>query len=177
MLWSLHGQTKDALSKTKIGSWEYDIDRLGYKFNMTDMTAALGLAQLERYDGLLKKRKAIIEYYIKALDKLDVNCLEHFTADYVSSGHLFLVRINGIDEFKRNKVVIKMAREGIATNVHYKPLPMHTAYKKLGFDIKEFANSYNQYKNEITLPLHTLLTDAETEYVAEKFINIIKGIK
>jgi len=172
MLLSLHGQSKDALSKTKPGAWEYDIIYPAYKCNMTDIMAALGLAQFERYSELLERRKQIINIYDKGLKDCNVQTLDHFGDDFSSSGHLYLVRLLGKDEIYRNMVIEKMAEKGIATNVHYKPLPMHTAYKNLGFDIKHFPNAFNMYKNEITLPLHTLLTDEQIGYV----VDVLKGI-
>lgn len=174
MLWSLHGQSKDALAKTKIGAWEYDIKLLGNKCNMTDIMASIGLAQLDRYESLLARRKEIINKYNNAFKSLPVKFIEHYSDEQQSSGHLYLLRINGISEAQRNEIIIKMAEVGIATNVHYKPLPMHTAYKNLGFDIKDFQNAYNQYKNEITLPLHTLLTDEEVDYIIFNLTSIIK---
>lgn len=165
MLFSLHGQSKDALAKTIIGSWEYDIIYPGYKCNMTDILAGIGLVQLERYESLLNRRKEIIKIYDKKLLNIGVNVLEHYGEDFNSTGHLYLARIPGIDEADRNRVISKMAEVGIACNVHYKPLPMFTAYKNLGFKIAEFPNSYNQYSNEITLPLHTLLSDEDVVYI------------
>ena len=167
MLLSLHGQSKDALSKIKPGSWEYDIVHLGYKFNMTDILASLGLAQLKRYNDILKRRREIIEMYDAGLDDSNVQVLKHYGKDFSSSGHIYLVRLLGKDEDYRNMVIKQMAKKGIATNVHYKPLPMHTAYKNLGFDIKDYPNAYEQYSNEITLPLHTLLSDEDVEYVCQ----------
>ncbi|SHK32577.1 dTDP-4-amino-4,6-dideoxygalactose transaminase [Anaerobranca californiensis DSM 14826] len=174
MLLSLHGQSKDALAKTKAGAWEYDIVYPAYKCNMTDIMAAIGLAQLKRYLKILERRKQIIEMYDKSLlsDKVDV--LKHYGNDFSSSGHLYLVRLLGKDEEYRNRVIEKMAEKGIATNVHYKPLPMLTAYKKLGFDIKDYPNAFDMYKNEITLPLHTLLTDEQVEYVIDSFKEIFE---
>lgn len=169
MLWSLHGQNKDALQKSKASSWEYDIKITGYKCNMTDIMAGIGLAQLRRYKDLLKRRREIIEKYNRAFTKLDVNVLEHYKDNRISSGHLYLVRLNGKDVEYRNKIIEKMAERGIATNVHYKPLAMMTAYKELGYDIKDYPNAYDMYKNEITLPLHTLLTDDDVDYIIEKF--------
>jgi len=166
MLYSLHGQSKDALAKNKVGAWEYDIVYLGYKCNMTDIMAAFGLAQLDRYDGMLKRRRQIIERYDRALLPLGVKSLRHYE-NGKSSGHLYLARIPGIGEEKRNELIMKMAEAGVATNVHYKPLPMMTAYKKLGFDIKDYPNAYRQYENEITLPLHTLLSDGDVDYVCK----------
>lgn len=167
MLLSLHGQSKDALAKTKLGAWEYDIICLGYKCNMTDIMASLGLGQLQRYPDILKRRKQLITMYDDGLKGYNVAPLKHYGNDFSSSGHLYLLRLLDKDEVYRNKVIEKMAEEGIATNVHYKPLPMHTAYKKLGFNIKNYPNAYNMYKNELTLPLHTLLTDDQVEYVLE----------
>jgi dTDP-4-amino-4,6-dideoxygalactose transaminase len=165
MLLILHGQNKDALAKTKLGAWEYDIVSPAYKCNMTDIMAALGLAQFKRYPMMLERRKQIIEMYDLGLQWLEVESLKHYTEEFSSSGHLYLVRLNGKNEVFRNKVIEKMAEKGIATNVHYKPLPMHTAYINLGFDIKNYPNAFAMYENEITLPLHTLLTDAQVEYV------------
>ena len=173
MLWSLHGQNKDALAKSKANSWEYDIKLPGYKCNMTDIMAAIGLAQVERYDAMLARRKEIIKKYNEAFKDIDVSVLKHETHDYTSSGHLYLVRLNGKDTDFRNEAIAKMADYGVATNVHYKPLAMMTAYKALGFDIKDYPNAYNMYKNEITLPLHTLLTDDDVEYIIECFKEIV----
>lgn len=173
MLLSLHGQSKDALAKTKTGAWEYDILFPGYKCNMTDIMASLGLGQLKRYKDILQKRKHLIELYDQLLASCDVSILQHYGKDFSSSGHLYLVRLNGKDESFRNDVIKKMAEKEIATNVHYKPLPMHTAYKKLGFDIKDYPNAYEMYKNEVTLPLHTLLTDNEIEYVCKNIERLI----
>ena len=172
-LLSLHGQDKDALAKTKMGAWEYDIKGTYYKCNMTDIMAAIGLAQFERYPKLLARRKEIIEAYNTGLKDLPVTVLSHYTDDHQSSGHLYLVRLDGRDAEYRNKVIEAMAEAGIATNVHYKPIPMHTAYKNLGFTIDDYPNAYNQFKNEITLPLHTLLTDEEVQYIIETFKRII----
>lgn len=173
MLLSLHGQSKDALAKTTLGSWEYDILYPAYKCNMTDIVAALGIGQLTRYPDLLLRRKQIIEKYNKALKNCNVSILEHYSKDITSSGHLYLVRIIGKEENYRNSIIEQMAEKGIATNVHYKPLPMHTAYKNLGFDIKDYPNAYDMYKNEISLPLHTQLTDEDVEYAADIFKKII----
>jgi len=167
MLYSLHGQSKDALAKTRKGAWEYDIIYPAYKCNMTDILAGFGLIQLSRYDGLLNRRREIIEMYDKALLPLGIQSLQHYGEDFASSGHLYLARIPGIGEAERNEVIVKMAEVGVACNVHYKPLPMFTAYKALGFDIKDYPNSYKQYANEITLPLHTLLSDEDVGYVCE----------
>lgn len=165
MLYSLHGQSKDALAKTKKGSWEYDIVIPAYKCNMTDILASFGLIQLKRYEGLLERRKEIIKMYDSMLHPLGVQSLQHFGENFNSSGHLYLARIPAIREDERNKIIVKMAEDEIATNVHYKPLPMYTAYKNLGFDIKDYPNAYTQYANEITLPLHTLLSDEDVEYI------------
>ena len=170
MLWSLHGQNKDALAKTKSNGWEYDIKIPGYKCNMTDIMASIGLAQLRRYDKLLARRKEIINKYNEAFSELDVTVLDHYNNEISSSGHLYLMRLNGKDEEYRNEIIRKLSEKGIPTNVHYKPLPMMTAYKNLGYDIKDFPNAYDMYKNEITLPLHTLLDDEQVEY-------IIKSVK
>lgn len=167
MLLSLHGQSKDALAKTTLGSWEYDIVSPAYKCNMTDITAAIGLVQLERYPKMLKRRREIIEKYDRELKPAGVKVVKHYTEKYTSSGHLYLTRIPGIGEKERNDIIVRLAEQGIATNVHYKPLPMMTAYRKLGFDIADFPNAYEQYKNEITLPLHTKLIDKDVEYVCE----------
>ncbi len=177
MLWSLHGQSKDALSKTQIGSWEYDIKYLGQKCNMTDIVASIGLKQLDRYDSLLARRREIIALYNKILADNNINVLEHCGDSFCSSGHLYLSRVEGASEEKRNEIIKKLAEKEIATNVHYKPLPMHSAYKQLGFDIANFPNAYNMYKNEITLPLHTLLTDEMVEYVANSYVEIVKDFK
>ena len=169
MLMSLHGQPKDALAKTKLGAWEYDIIAPLYKCNMTDITAAIGLAQMTRYEGMLARRKQMINMYTEGIKADDVECLCHYTDEYSSSGHLFLTRLLGRDVEDRNQFIIRMAEAGIATNVHFKPLPMHTAYKQLGFDIKDFPKSFEMYHNEVTLPLHTNLTDEQIEYVIENF--------
>lgn len=168
MLWSLHGQSKDALAKNQLGAWEYDIKMCGMKCNMTDIMASIGLAQLRRYEGLLARRREIIGKYDAALKGYGETVV-HFGDDFSSSGHLYLIRVKGIDEKKRNAIIVRMAEKGVATNVHYKPLPMHTVYKALGFDIKDYPKAYEKYKNEITLPLHTLLTDEEVEYVIDTF--------
>lgn len=172
-LLSLHGQNKDALAKTKLGSWEYDIKGLYYKYNMLDITAAIGLGQFKRYEGLLNRRHEIIKMYNEGFKDSKIEFLNHFGKDYVSNGHLYMTRVKGIDESKRNEIIEEFGRRGIAVNVHYKPLPMHTAYKNLGFDIKDYPNAYNQYKNMITLPLHTLLTDEEVEYIIENYKDIV----
>lgn len=175
---SLHGQTKDALAKTKIGAWEYDIVEPAYKCNMTDIMAAIGLGQLSRYDELLNYRKAIINRYDELLEDVEgVEVLKHYTEENTSSGHLYLVRLIGKDEAFRNEVITKMAEEGIATNVHYKPLPLLTAYKNLGFNIENYPNAFDMYKNEITLPLNTLIDLEEVEYVVSNLKVIIKEFK
>lgn len=171
---SLHGQTKDALAKTKIGSWEYDIIEPAYKCNMTDIMAAIGLGQLSRYEDLLNYRKEIINRYDELLKEIEgVDTLKHFTEEYTSSGHLYLIRLIGKDSEFRNKVIVKMAEKGIATNVHYKPLPLLTAYKNLGFDINDYPNAFNMYKNEITLPLNTCINKNEVDYVIKNLKNIL----
>lgn len=172
-LLSLHGQNKDALAKTRLGAWEYDIVAPYYKCNMTDVMAGIGLAQLKRYPEMLYRRRQIIERYNEGLKGRNVQVLDHFGDDYSSSGHLYLVRLLGEDVEYRNAVIERMAERGIACNVHYKPLPMMTAYKNLGFDIANYPNAYNQYHNEITLPLHTSLTDEDVEYVISNFVDII----
>ena len=173
MLWSLHGQSKDALAKSQLGAWEYDIKICGQKCNMTDIMAAIGLAQLNRYGGLLKRREEIIKKYNNAFNNY-IEHVDHYGNGYKSSGHLYLANVKGISETQRNEIIVKMAEQGIATNVHYKPLPMHTAYKAFGFDITEYPNAYKKYSNEITLPLHTLLTDAEVDYIIDVFLKVIK---
>lgn len=174
MLLSLHGQSKDALAKTQLGAWEYDIVMPGYKCNMTDIMAAIGLAQMQRYPDLLARRRQIITRYNQVMDTLPVSYLRHYGEDFASSGHLYLVRLNGRDEQFRNDFIVKMAEREIATNVHYKPLPMHTAYKKLGFDIKDYPNAFAMYRNEVTLPLHTLLTDEQVEFLLETFARLLR---
>ena len=173
---SLHGQTKDALHKNQLGAWEYDILEPAYKCNMTDIMAGIGLAQIKRYPGMIKRRHEIIKKYEEKLKKFDIQLLKHADneTNSISSGHLFIVRMNGVDVEKRNEIIVKMAERGIATNVHYKPLPMLTAYKNLGFDIKDYPNSYNFYKGEITLPLYTLLTDEQVEYIINNFVEILE---
>lgn len=173
-LFSLHGQSKDALAKTQIGAWEYDIVGTWYKCNMTDVAAAMGLPQFDRYPAMLERRKEIIGKYNAALKAICVEVLEHYTDGYQSSGHLYLTRVPGVSDQQRREIIIKMAEAGVACNVHYKPFPMHTAYKKMGFDIKDYPNSYKHYENEITLPLHTRLTDEEVEYVIENYVKILK---
>ena len=173
-LLSLHGQSKDALAKTRPGAWEYDIVGTYYKCNMTDIAAAMGLKQFERYPQMLQKRREIIARYDAALKPLGVEVLNHYNERYQSSGHLYLTRIPGITLEQRNEIIIKMAERGVACNVHYKPLPMHTAYKRLGFDIKNYPNAYNRYANEVTLPLHTCLTDDDVEYVIKNYVEVLK---
>lgn len=174
MLYSLHGQTKDALSKTKVGQWEYDILLPGYKCNMTDIMAAIGLAQLRRYPSMLERRKHIVSMYNKALENMPVRVLNHYDDDHQSSGHLYLVYMLGKSAEERNLIIEKMAEKDIATNVHYKPLPLLTAYKNLGFKIEDYPNAYDLYKCEITLPLHTKLTDEQAERVINTFAGVLK---
>ena len=174
-LFSLHGQNKDALAKTKLGAWEYDIIGPWYKCNMTDIMAALGLVQMDRYPKLLERRQEIVKKYNEALKGLNVAVLNHKDSDHCSSHHLYLVRLLGKTREETNKVIEKMAERGIATNVHYKPLPMMTAYKALGFDFKDYPNAYHLFENEITLPLHTRLTDEDIEYITSNFVDIIKN--
>lgn len=174
-LYSLHGQSKDALAKTKVGAWEYDIIGPWYKCNMTDIMAAIGLKQFDRYEGLMQRRHNIIKKYDAVCDELGVMHLTHEGKDFRSSGHLYITRIPGIDEAKRQEIIVKMAEMGVATNVHYKPLPMMTAYKAYGWDIKDFPNAYDYYHNLITLPLHTCLTDEDVDYVCECFKKAVKG--
>ena len=178
-LYSLHGQSKDALSKNQLGAWEYDILGPWYKCNMTDIHAAIGLAQMERYPALLKRRREIIEKYDRAFKPLGVHTLPHFTDEHISSGHLYLTRIfkkNGepVSDGERREIIIKLAERGITTNVHYKPLPMMTGYKKLGFDIKDYPNAYAHYANEISLPLFSRLTDEEVDYIIDNYTDVIK---
>ena len=174
-LLSLHGQSKDALAKTQLGAWEYDIVGPWYKCNMTDIMAALGLVQMKRYPALLARRKEIIDRYDAAFKPLGVEVLRHYTDEYTSSGHLYLTRIPNASLEERQEIIVKMAERGIATNVHYKPLPMMTAYKNLGFDIADFPNAYAHFANEITLPLHTRLTDEEINYIIEQYTDILKN--
>lgn len=173
-LLSLHGQSKDALAKTKLGAWEYDVIGTYYKCNMTDVAAAIGLKQFDRYPVMLERRKQIIQRYDAALKPLGVEVLDHYTAQWESSGHLYLTWIPGITPEQRNEIITKMAEQGVACNVHYKPLPLLTAYKNLGFDISNYPNAYAHFANEITLPLHTCLTDEDVEYVIEKYVTILK---
>ena len=172
MLLSLHGQSKDALAKTQLGAWEYDIVSPAYKCNMTDIMAAIGLAQLDRYPDMLIKRKKLIGIYDDGLKDLAIEPLCHYTNEYQSSGHLYLTRLVGKDADFRNEFIIKLAEQGIACNVHYKPLPMHTAYKNLGFDIKDFPNAYSQFANEVTLPLNTKMSEEDAMYVVENIKNL-----
>ena len=174
-LYSLHGQSKDALAKTKVGAWEYDIVGPWYKCNMTDIMAALGLVQLKRYPSLLERRKQIIHRYDEAFRPLGIEVLNHYSEQHQSSGHLYITRIPGADIERRQEIIVKMAEQGIATNVHYKPLPMMTAYKNLGFDITDYPNAYARFANEITLPLHTCLTDEEVQYVIDNFVAIVSA--
>ena len=176
MLMSLHGQSKDALAKTKLGAWEYDIVAPLYKCNMTDIVASIGLVQMDRYPGLLARRRQIIGMYNEGIQAPDIEYLQHYTDEYTSSGHLYLVRLLGKDTQARNVFITKMAEAGIATNVHFKPLPIHTAYKNLGFDISDYPASYEMYHNEVTLPLHTNLTDEQVGYVIENFNSIKKMV-
>lgn len=173
-LLSLHGQSKDALAKTKLGAWEYDIVGTWYKCNMTDVVAAIGLKQFERYPGMLKRRREIIARYDAALKPLGVKTLPHYTSEHESSGHLYITEIPNITYEERGEIITKMAEREIACNVHYKPLPMHTAYKELGFDIKDYPNAYNHFAHEITLPLHTCLTDEQVQYVIDNFVDILR---
>lgn len=175
-LFSLHGQNKDALAKTKLGAWEYDIIGPWYKCNMTDIMAALGLVQMERYESMLKRRQEIVAKYNEAIKNLNLAVLNHKGADHCSSHHLYLVRLLGKTREDANKVIEQMAERGIACNVHYKPLPMMTAYKALGFDIKDYPNAYHLFENEVTLPLHTKLTDEDVEYVITNFVEIVKSL-
>lgn len=173
-LLSLHGQSKDALAKTKLGAWEYDIVGPWFKCNMTDIMAGIGLAQMKRYPAMLARRKEIISRYDAAFKPLGIDVLDHYNDNHQSSGHLYITRIPGAGLEERQEIIVKMAEAGIATNVHYKPLPMMTAYKNLGFDIKDYPNAYKRFVNEITLPLHTCLTDEEVEYIIENYCKIVK---
>lgn len=176
-LLSLHGQSKDALAKTRIGAWEYDVVGPWYKCNMTDIMAAIGLRQLDRYPGLLARRVEIMDQYDAACDRLGISHLLHHTAEMDSSNHLYLIRVPGIDETRRNELITKMAEAGVATNVHYKPLPMMTAYQALGWDIRDFPNAYDYYRNLITLPLHTRLSDEDAAYVCEALREALKEVR
>lgn len=173
-LLSLHGQSKDALAKTQLGAWEYDIIGPWFKCNMTDVVAGIGLAQMKRYNGLLARRKEIINKYDTVLKPIGIEVLHHYTDTYQSSGHLYITRVPGITLEQRHEIIVKMAEAGVACNVHYKPLPMMTAYKNLGFDIADYPNAYARFANEITLPLHTKLTDEEVDYIIEQFSQIVK---
>ena len=173
-LLSLHGQSKDALAKTQLGAWEYDIVGPWYKCNMTDVAAAIGLSQMKRYGAMLERRKEIIGRFDAALKPMGVRVLDHYNDEHQSSGHLYLSRIPGITLEQRNEIIIKMAERGVACNVHYKPLPMHTAYKKLGFDIQDYPNAYAHFVNEISLPLHTCLTDEQVAYVIENYTEVLR---
>lgn len=172
-LLSLHGQSKDALAKTQLGAWEYDIVGPWYKCNMTDIAAALGLVQMQRYPALLERRRQIIERYDNAFRPLGLRVLEHYTDEYLSSGHLYITRVPDATLDERQQIIVRMAEQGIATNVHYKPLPMMTAYRNLGFDIAHFPNAYAQFVNEITLPLHTRLTDEQVDYIIDRYTDIL----
>ena len=176
MLWSLHGQSKDALAKTQLGAWEYDIKICGQKCNMTDIMASIGLVQLSRYEQLLNRRREIIEKYDSEL-KDYVDSIKHYSSDFSSSGHLYITNVKNINSEQRNAIIIKMAEKGVATNVHYKPLPLHTAYKNLGFDINNYPNAYSRFESEITLPLHTLLTDEQVNFVINSFKEAIDEVK
>ena len=173
-LFSLHGQSKDALAKTKIGAWEYDIVGTWYKCNMTDVAAAIGLKQFERYPDMLKRRREIIERYDEAFKPLGVKVLPHYTSEHESSGHLYITEIPNVTYEQRGEIINKMAEREIACNVHYKPLPLHTAYKEMGFDIKDYPNAYNHFAREITLPLHTCLTDEQVEYVIKSYVEVLR---
>lgn len=175
-LFSLHGQNKDALAKTQLGAWEYDVIGPWYKCNMTDIMAGIGLAQLSRYQGMLKRRRHIIEVFDNVLKDLPVAVLNHYGEDFAGSGHLYITRLLGRTDEERRAVIVKMAERGIACNVHYKPLPMMTAYKALGFDIKNFPNAFNLFVNEVTLPLHTRLSDEDVEYIITNYVDIIKSL-
>ena len=173
-LLSLHGQSKDALAKTKLGAWEYDIVGPWFKCNMTDIMAGIGLAQMKRYPAMLARRKEIINRFDAAFKPLGIEVLDHYNDNHQSSGHLYITRVPGAGLEERQEIIVKMAEAGIATNVHYKPLPMMTAYKNLGFDIKDYPNAYKRFENEITLPLHTCLTDEEVDYIIENYCRIVK---
>ncbi len=177
MLYSLHGQSKDALAKTEKGSWEYDVLFPAYKCNMTDISAAFGLAQLKRYDSLLKRRSELIGLYDKSMNDLEVTRIRHFGEDFSSSGHLYMIRLPGFNEKERNEVIASLAEAGVSCNVHFKPLPMFTAYKRLGFDIKNYPNAFNMYQNELTLPLHTLLSNEDVSYVCDRLSEIVLKVK
>lgn len=170
----MHGQSKDALAKTQLGAWEYDVVGPWFKCNMTDIMAGIGLAQMKRYPEMLERRREIIKKYDEAFKPLGVEVLPHYTEDHQSSGHLYLTRVPGITLEQRQEIIVKMAEAGVACNVHYKPLPMMTAYRDMGFDIKDYPNAYEYFENEITLPLHTKLTDEEVEYVIRTFEYCVK---
>lgn len=172
-LLSLHGQSKDALAKTQLGAWEYDVVGPWYKCNMTDIMAGIGLVQMRRYEGMLARRREIIEKYDAAFKPIEIEVLPHYTDSHISSGHLYITRVPGINLEQRQEIIVKMAEAGIACNVHYKPLPMMTAYKNLGFDIKDYPNAYDHFANEITLPLHTKLIDEEVDYIISKYSEIV----
>ena len=172
-LLSLHGQSKDALAKTQLGAWEYDIVYPAYKCNMTDIMAAIGLVQMKRYPAMLLRRRQLISRYDEVMAECNVSVLDHYNASHQSSGHLYLARLSGKDSSFRNSVITEMANRGIACNVHYKPLPMMTAYKALGFNINDYPNAYRQFENEVTLPLHTLLTDEQVEFMLNNFKDIV----
>ena len=176
-LLSLHGQSKDALAKTKLGAWEYDVVAPLYKCNMTDIMGAIGLAQLKRYPGLLARRREIIGRYDKACDELGVDHIVHFTEVYTSSGHLYITRITGCNDAQRREIITRMAEKGVATNVHYKPLSMMTAYKRLGWNIQDFPEAYKLFENEVTLPLHTKLSDEDVAYVIQVFTETVKEVR
>lgn len=173
-LLSLHGQSKDALAKTQLGSWEYDVLAPLYKCNMTDIMASIGLKQLERYSELLEKRREIIKKYDAVCDELGVEHIVHYTDVYTSSGHLYLTKVSGCTDEQRREIIIKMAECGVSCNVHYKPLPMMTAYKEYGWDIKDFPNAYKHFENEVTLPLHTKLSDEDVDYITAQFKEIVE---
>lgn len=175
-LYSLHGQSKDALAKNQLGAWEYDIVGPWYKCNMTDVMAALGLIQLERYPGLLERRKEIIARYDAELRPLGVETLPHFTKEHCSSGHLYITRLPGISAQQRNDVIVKMAQRGVACNVHYKPLPLHTAYRQMGFRAEDYPNSCARFANEVTLPLHTKLSDEDVAYIISSYRDVVKEL-
>lgn len=173
-LFSLHGQNKDALAKSKLGAWEYDIIGTWYKCNMTDIAAAIGLVQMERYPEMLSRRKEIIERFDTAFKAVGIEVLDHYNDCYESSGHLYITRVPGVGLLERNDIIVKMAEKGVACNVHYKPLPMHTAYKSMGFNIADFPNAYEHFENEVSLPLHTCLTDEEVQYIIDSYIDVVK---
>ncbi len=173
-LFSMHGQSKDAMTKDMYGDWEYDVLEPAYKFNMTDIVAAIGVAQFQRYDGMLKRRREVIEKYDSAFRPIGIDTLDHYTGRHESSGHLYIARIPGISGETRNRIIRRMAARGVMCNVHYKPLPMMTAYKNLGFDIEDYPGAYSRYINAVTLPLHTKLTDEEVDYVIQMFIDVLK---